>query len=576
MLTASLLHQLAREAAPGPSGPHLRLALLGQRSTQFLADFLQKAAQAQQLALALYQAPYDQVEAQLLDPQSGLYAFAPQYVLLIPSEARLRARYYQSSPADWPTFFTRWLARLEGWTQALARHSQAELLLPTFPLTDDGAYGHYAAQTPQAWSQQVRRLNLGLLDRAEAAPRLHLYDLAVQVAREGWDTWQDRRLHLTADIPYRLDAEARFAYGLIHWLRHLAGRLHKVVVLDLDGLLWGGVIGEDGLPGIELGPQGMGLAFRELQQWLRHLRQRGILLAVCSKNDEATAWEPFDAHPHMRLRRADIACFVANWHNKADNLRHIQQQLGLGFDSMIFLDDSPAERALIRQELPAVTVPELPADPAQHLPFLQAQGLFEGQQLSAQDQQRTAQYQADQQRRAEADHHTDLAAFLDSLAMQGEVVPLVSADLTRLAQLSQRSNQFNLRTVRYQVADLQAIAADPDFLAFGASLSDRFGPHGLISLLVARRVSPTTLFLENWCVSCRVLARGVEGWLLNHLAQQARSRGYQRLVGEYVPTARNALVADLYPTLGFQRQPDGRFALDLAAFQPLSHAISAR
>jgi FkbH-like protein len=523
--------------------------------------------------LTLYVAPYGQLETDLLDPTSALYHFDPALVLFVPSLAQLRQEFYALPPAEKPGYSRQWIDRFQQLCRPLLTGSDAHLLLPTFPLIDDGVFGHLAAHTRLALPNQLRRLTLGLMDLAESQPRLHLFDLAARVAQQGLDHWQDQRLHLNADVPYRLDAEAQFAWELVAWMAVWQGDFHKAIILDLDGVLWGGIIGEDGLTGIQLGESGVGKAYVEWQQWLRQLRERGILLAVCSKNDPATAWEPFDAHPHMVLRRADIALFVANWDNKADNLRQLQQQLALSWDSLVFLDDSPAERALIRRELPEVTVPELPADPAQYLAYLQSLNLFDTRSHVPQDRLRTAQYQAQSERQVAAAQVTDLDAFLRSLDLRGRIVPLPPDDLPRLAQLTQRSNQFNLTTLRYTAADLDAIRQDPAYLSYAASLRDRFGPHGWIGLLIAHRESQTDLLIQHWCMSCRVLRRGVPHWLLHHVGTQARRLGYQRLIGRYLPTTKNALVADLYPRLGFTRLDEQHWTLALDEVLAWPHHI---
>ena len=273
----------------------------------------------------------------------------------------------------------------------------------------------------------------------------------------------------------------------------------------------------------------------------------------------------------MVLRLEDIAVFVANWKNKADNIRTIQQVLNIGFDSMVFLDDNPFERNMVRTELPDVTVPELPDDPSLYLEFLYAQNLFETASYSIADSDRTQQYRVAAQRMVAAQAFTNEADFLKSLQMESEVAGFNAFNTPRVAQLSQRSNQFNLRTVRYTEQQIEAIAASPEYVPFAFTLADKFGDNGLIGVIILQRQDATTLFVDTWFMSCRVLKRGMEHFMLNTIVAYAHQHGFRRIVGEYLPTAKNGMVADHYPQLGFVSMEDtatALFALDVEAYQP--------
>jgi FkbH-like protein len=349
----------------------------------------------------------------------------------------------------------------------------------------------------------------------------------------------------------------------------------KCLVLDLDNTIWGGVIGDDGLENIQLGDLGMGHAYDQLQSWARELQRRGIILAVCSKNNEETAKQPFREHPDMTLRLEDIAVFVANWENKVDNLKRIQATLNIGFDSMVFLDDNPFERNLVREHLPALTVPELPEDPALYVSYLSGLNLFETASFSGEDLQRTRQYQAEAARTDFQKSFTSIDDYLRSLDMTAEVKPFDDYSLPRVAQLAQRSNQFNLRTVRYTVADIDRLRQSPGHVTLSFQLADKFGDHGLIGLVILKQLDDATAFIDTWIMSCRVLKRGMEEFIVNQMVLQARGRGWQRLVGEYIPTAKNTMVKDLYRDLGFAGR-DGRWALELNTFEEHKTFVRAK
>jgi FkbH-like protein len=352
------------------------------------------------------------------------------------------------------------------------------------------------------------------------------------------------------------------------------GRSYKCLVLDLDNTVWGGVIGDDGLDGIVLG-QGspLGEAYVAFQDYARELTRRGVILAVCSKNDEANALEPFDKHPDMVLRRADIASFVANWSDKAANIRAIAEELNIGLDSLVFIDDNPFERNLVRQELPMVAVPEVSEDPTYFAQAIADAGYFEGLSVTEEDRERAGQYQGNKAREALKSSATDLPAYLRGLEMRLIWKRFDKLGLQRIVQLINKSNQFNLTTRRYTDEDVFAVMADPNAFGLQLRLLDRFGDNGVIAIVIGRLKSGGDLYIDTWLMSCRVLGRQVEPTTLNLIAQEARKLGARRLIGEYIPTKKNGMVKGHYVRLGFtvmetDATGGNRNLLDLASFTP--------
>jgi FkbH-like protein len=315
---------------------------------------------------------------------------------------------------------------------------------------------------------------------------------------------------------------------------------------------FGGVIGDDGLENIQLGYDlGIGKAFIEFQQWIRKLKNRGIIIAVCSKNNEDVARTPFEKHPDMVLRLDDIAVFMANWDNKVDNIRRIQAILNISFDSMVFLDDNPVERAIVRENISGITVPDLPDDPAEYLEYLYGLNLFETVSYSTVDTERTKQYQVEARRVSLRQTFTNEVEFLKSLDMVSEVKPFDSFTIPRIAQLSQRSNQFNLRTIRYTESDLERLAQDDRYANFSFTLSDKFGDSGLVGVVILEKQDAESIFINTWFMSCRVLKRSMEYFILNTIVSYAQKGGFRKLLGEYIPTAKNRIVEYHFQQLGF-------------------------
>ena len=362
----------------------------------------------------------------------------------------------------------------------------------------------------------------------------------------------DPKIYVTTDLIFSLDFLPVVAKNITDIILSIAGAMKKCVILDLDNTLWGGIIGDDGMENIQIGELGIGKAFTDLQLWLKQLQQRGIILAVCSKNYENIAKEPFEKHPDMILKLSDIAVFVANWDNKVQNINYIQNILNIGFDSMVFLDDNPFERNMVKTHIPDISVPDLPDDPAEYLTYLRSCNLFETASFTPEDEQRTRQYQEEAQRAIVQQQYINEDEFLSSLNMQSIVKPFDKFSIPRVSQLTQRSNQFNLRTVRYTEEEISAIAGSGDYITFDFTLEDKYGDYGLISVIILKKQSDS-LFIDTWIMSCRILKRGMEKFVLNQVVKQAHKIGVKQLIGEYLPTAKNGMVKEHYRELGFTK-----------------------
>jgi FkbH-like protein len=360
----------------------------------------------------------------------------------------------------------------------------------------------------------------------------------------------------------------------------------KCLVLDLDNTLWGGVIGDDGPEGIILGEgTGTGEAHLALQRYAKQLRERGVILAICSKNDPAVAEAVFRDHPEMLLKRSDIAAFVANWEDKAANLRRIAEQLNIGLESLVFVDDNPAERARIRQSLPMVAVPELPADPAHYVRCLADAGYFESVAFTTEDSRRGEQYAANASREALRESSQGMDDFLRGLEMSVTFGPFRTVDLARVAQLIGKTNQFNLTTRRHSLEDVSRFASSDRSLTLQFRLVDRFGDNGLVSVMILHPDprSPDLLEIDTWVMSCRVFGRQLEQETMNIAVESARRMGARALRAEYIPTAKNGVVSQLYPALGFTRELEAapnhgatRWLLQLSEYVPHATHIAKR
>ena len=557
---------------PGLATTPVRLAALGSSTLDHLLPGLRTGALRHGLFLTIHTGEYGQYDQELAETDGPLDAFQPDTVLLALDAPHLLRGLSPAMDAQAAE------ARLDEITASLVhlwhharRHGRSviqQTLLPTLlPLA-----GNNEHRLPGSPAAACARLNARLRDLADTHG-VDLLALDTAAARHGLPAWHDPVLWHRAKQDVHPGAAPLYGDLLARILAARQGRARKALVLDLDNTLWGGVIGDDGMAGIVLG-QGstLGEAHAALQSHAKSLAQRGVILAVCSKNDERNALEPFDAHPEMVLRRADIACFVANWTDKATNLRTIAQRLNIGIDSLVFLDDNPAERAIIRQELPMVAVPEVGEDPAFFAQALADAGYFEAVRLTDEDRARAAQYQANLQRETAQESATDMDAYLRSLAMELRWSRFDPVGAPRIVQLVNKTNQFNLTTRRTTPEAVAALVADPAALTLQLRLLDRFGDNGIIAIVHGHR-DGADMHIDTWLMSCRVLGRGAEAATLNLVAAEAARLGATRLVGEYRPTEKNGMVRGHYPSLGFtplHEAPDGSttWTLDLAGFTP--------
>jgi FkbH-like protein len=556
---------------------NIKLGLLGDTATQFLAVALRGYGYEAKCDLEIFEADYNQIEQQVFNKASELYSFTPDIVVIFQSTQKMLRMFCElESPAGKLQFASTQLQKLEDLTEALNTNtSGCKIICLNFPEIDDAVFGNYSNKTPTSFTYQLRKINYELMNLSQKITNLFICDFSQIQNEYGRQTTFDPRLYIDADMVLSLDSLPVLAKSVFDITQSLSGVFKKCLILDLDNTLWGGIIGDDGIENIEIGHLGQGKAFSELQQWVKQLKGRGILLAVCSKNDEAIAKEPFMKHPDMELSLDDISIFVANWDSKVDNIQYIQKFLNIGFDSMVFLDDNTFERNLIRTHLPEIFVPELPVDPVEYLTYLRTLNLFETSSFTEGDQERTQQLQDEAERVIIQKTFTSEDDFLESLAMECVIKSFDDFTIPRVAQLTQRSNQFNLRTMRYSEADLRRFLATDSYTTLSFSLKDKYGDQGLISLVILCW-NEGSVFIDTWIMSCRVLRRGVEHLVLNAIIDVAKQKDILRVVGEYIPTPKNALVHDHYCNLGFKNIGQEKWQLDIEDHLAKPHFIDIK
>lgn len=547
-----------------------KLAVLGDFATQHLCVALRGVAAKEGISLSVYESAYDQIDLQLFNSASDLYKFEPDEIFLAMCSDKLYSEYCKYPIGEKGQFAEKIAEKIFAYWEAGKKNSRAMILQSTFVEFDDRVFGNYGSKTELSFIFQLRKLNYLLMLKASEEKNVGIIDFQYVASQLSAEEMHDTKLYCMAKLPYTLNALPMVAQQVISVIKARMGWIKKCIILDLDNTLWGGVVGDDGSTGIKIGELGTGQAFTYFQCWLKQLKERGILLAVCSKNEEATAKEPFISNPDMVLHLEDISLFVANWQNKAQNIIEMQKTLNIGMDTIVFIDDNPFERETVRQLVPFITVPEMPEDPAEYVNYLESLNLFETVSFSDEDTHRTDQYRSEINRVQAQTLFSTFEEYLISLNMKATAKPFDTFHIPRIAQLSQRSNQFNLRTVRYSEEDIARIVNSGEYITRYFAMEDKFGDSGLISAVIFHKMDKETLFIDTWFMSCRVLKRGMEEFIINKMVEVAREAGYRKLVGEYIPTAKNAMVSEIYPNMGFEStERENTYILTIADFKPL-------
>lgn len=552
---ATLRKKAQRAGIGGGSDKTIRLAMAGGSSLYPLHELVQQMIGAGSATgwwdTELWKGDYDNYIAEILDPESELYAFKPDVLFLIPSSLRC---VYQGSLTDAPELQRAAAAQAAEELLNLCRtahgRSGAEVIVANFLPAAEFDPGPFRVRTLGSnWSfRKLVNLELGL----NAPSYVHICDAEFLATRRGAASSYDARAWFETKQLYSSDFSVDIACEVAGIVTSLHRSSKKVLALDLDNTLWGGVIGDDGMTGIEIGgTHPRGEAFKQFQLAIASLGKRGVILAVCSKNDYKNAAEPFEKHPEMILRLKDIASFQANWEPKSENLRRIAQELNVGIDSIVFVDDNPAEIEIVKQFVPEIETIWLGPDPAEYAAQLLNCRFFEPRSITTDDLHRGEQYQQQAARSQAMSVGTDMEAYLDSLEMHSVISEFTEVDVPRISQLINKSNQFNVTTRRRSEAEVEALLTDTDHYSFSVRLADKFGDNGLISVVIVK-VEGTAAIVDTWLMSCRVLKRQMEDEVVNEMVRLAQQRGCTTVVGHYLPTEKNGMVRDLFPRMGFE------------------------
>jgi len=548
MKRKSLRNQLS--AVPGLQ--ELRVAVLGGTTTDEVVNLFELLLLADGFKPVFHQSEYGRFYEDAVHNTQELADFKPNVIYIHTSCLNVQnAPPLSCTEADLPGYVEAELSRYREIWDSLDSKVGCQIIQNNFETPPHAVLGNMDAVSACGQSRFLMHLNVAFAHEASHRPKLLLQDVHGISAHMGMRNWFNWDRYFSYKILLTAEANLELARSLNSLVRATYGKSRKVLVLDLDNTIWGGVIGDDGADKIQIGRETpVAEAYTAFQEYCLSLRNRGVLLAVCSKNTESVAKTGF-SHPSAVLKLEHISCFKANWDPKHENIHEIARELNLGVDSFVFVDDNPAEREIVRAQVPGVAVPEVGNQVSKFVEIIEQGRYFEPVSLSREDLERAALYANNSQRAAQQNKFANYGEYLDSLEMVAEIDAFKPVYLDRIAQLTNKTNQFNLTTKRYSLADMEGVVSDSSVIGLYGKLADKFGDNGLISIVLGRK-QDSALHMDLWLMSCRVLKREMEVAMLDAVVDRARDRGIQAIYGYFFHTAKNAMVAEFYPTLGFQ------------------------
>lgn len=533
-----------------------RIAILGGSTTAEIRDMLELFLLHAGFHPIFYESGYNRFYEEVMFAESGLKQFGPEIIYIHTTSANiLRFPAITDSSETIDTLLAEEMHRFTSVWQRIAEEYNCPVIQNNFELPHYRILGNLDRYDRHGRTAFIAELNMRFSAQARQRPTLFLNDINYLAAWFGLERWHDKQLWYLSKYAMNYEAIPLLANSVASIINSMYGKTRKCLVLDLDNTLWGGVIGDDGLQGIRIGKETPEAeAYSDFQDYLKKLRERGIMLAVCSKNDESNVREGF-SHPDTVLSLDDFAAFTANWNPKHENIRKIAETLNIGTDTLVFVDDNPAERDIVRAQEPEIAVPDMGSDIARYIEILDKTGLFEAVSLSADDVQRNRYYAENTKREKQKERYASYDDFLRSLDMVAEIAPFSQLYLERIVQLTNKTNQFNLTTRRYTLSEMQAIMEDREYITIYGRLKDKFGDNGLVSIMVGH-INGKELHIDLWLMSCRVLKRNMEAAMLDCFVARAKKHRLCCLVGYYCPTAKNGMVKNLYPEMGFHQRPE--------------------
>lgn len=538
----------------------IRIALLGSFTLNGLAETIQVKCAEKKIQCTTYVGNYNQYNQEILNPTSSLYKFNPEIsFLLIDTRTLLMDLFHHShsvSVEERRKLVDEKTNEILSLATKFSQTTKSKLVLANFSIPTFSSYGIFENKTDFGFHRMLNEINTKISDALSNSDSVYVYDFAGFVTKFGEKNIFDYKQFFFGDMKISLDYIPYLASNLMSYVIGYMGISKKCIVLDLDNTLWGGIVGEDGLNGLKLGPEPPGNAFMEFQKVLLSLHQRGIILTINSKNNYDDAIKVIREHPYMQLREDHFASLKINWNDKVSNMKDIANEINIGLDSIVFFDDDPVNREYMRINLPQVETVELPQDSSEFVNILKDLNEFSVLNITQEDQQRGKMY-SEQRKRIELEKSApDLEGFLKQLDLKISIKKANEFTIPRISQLTLKTNQFNLTTKRYQEKDIKKFSQDTNYFIGCAQVEDKFGDNGITGVFIVHKENQKEWFLDTFLLSCRVMGREVEKGILSHIINKAKEAGVEKIRAQFVPTSKNKPIEDFLPNCGFKKDAD--------------------
>jgi len=544
----------------------IKIAMISSFTINGLAETLKVKCFENKIRCITFEGGYNQYNQEILDENSNLYKFSPEITFLIFDVRSIFGELFYSpyslSEQERKNFVNKKNSEITSLIKKFRETSTSKLVISNLGMPHYSPHGIAETKTRYSFHDMIMDFNQKLKETILDFESVYIFDIFCFMIKHGETNVFNFQNYLFGDIKIAINYIPKLAHELMSFVISTLGLTKKCIVLDLDNTLWGGIVGEDGFDGIRLGPQPPGNAYVEFQKTIKALTQRGIILAINSKNNFDDAMKIIQEHPHMILKDNDFACIKINWNDKVSNMKEIANELNLGLDSFVFFDDDPVNRELVRKTIPDVTTPELPDDPSKYVEILQSLNEFSVFQITNEDLNRKKMYSQQRNRQVSEVSSTNLGEFLKTLDLHVSIKKSNSFTIPRISQLILKTNQFNLSTKRYQEDDIRKFSDDDQVLIGCAQVKDKFGDNGITGVFIVKKLNSDEWFLDTFLLSCRVMGREVEKAILNYIINEAKKNGIRKIKSQYIVTKKNKPVENFLPDCGFV-QENGFWVFDL-------------
>jgi len=539
-------------------GSKIKIALLGSFTLDGLNETIKVKCSELKVGCDTFYGGYNRYNEEILNSKSKLYSFSPDVCFLILDIRTILGDLfynpYNLSVDKRREFIQNKINELTNLIKSFKEKSNSKLVISNFSIPTYSPYGIFETKTDYGLQEMVFDLNHKLNNICRDENSIYVYDINGFVSKHGEDNVFDFQQYFFGDVKISLGYIPILANDLLGYIKPILGLNKKCIVLDLDNTLWGGIVGEDGFNKIKLGPQPPGNTYIEFQKYLLSLHERGIILAVNSKNNLEDAIQVIKKHPNMILREKHFGCLKINWNDKATNLKEIAQELNIGLDSMVFIDDDQVNRDFVRETLPEVLTIELPKDPSLYVSTLTELNDFHVIKITEEDKQRGKMYTEQRMRVKSEKNSTSFEEYLKQLNIKIHIKKADEFTIPRISQLTLKTNQFNLTTKRYQEEDIKNFSKDKKKIVGCAQIEDKFGDNGITSVFIVKKDNEEEWIIDTFLLSCRVIGRGVEEGILDHIINEAKKNNVKRIIGNFIPTKKNKPSESFLPNFGFEKE----------------------